>query len=149
MARSSGRYSKYPKVNRDIPAGGEPVEVPVEERLTADDIKALIAKSRRQSIPGIGESPSPESVLTHEEIADVVATTQSFTPEDVKLQHGDFLLERTEGGGPDTTSMSVAKVMEWVGDDALRAGWALELEHKSTKPRVTLLPQLEEVVFFE
>ena len=48
-----------------------------------------------------------------------------------------------EGGVPDGT---IAEVMEWVGDDPVRAQQALDVENAAETPRSTLISQLEAII---
>lgn len=104
---SSGRYSKFPKVDRSIPASASPKNALAQAiipSLSPQEIIALISSERVRRARAAGAKYDDSEV---------------------------------EG-------LNVAKMLEWVGDDAERREFAIAFEHKQEKPRVTLLSALEQ-----
>lgn len=81
--------------------------------------------------------------MTDDERFEAIAALNHVTDDELREQlHAGRIVDATvERGYPE--GGTVDEVLAWVGDDQGRAGFALGRERASTKPRVTLLDQLE------
>jgi hypothetical protein len=104
---SSGRYSKFPKVDRSIPAGA-----PAQNTIAQAIIPSLSAK----------------------EIVALISSERVKRARSASAKYDDSEIE----------GLSVANVLDWVGEDPERREFAVAFEKKQPKPRVTLLSALEQ-----
>lgn len=112
----SGRHSRYPAVNRDVPPSGG-------RHLDGDG-------SDPETTPAPEPEPAPEPVAAPE---------PEVTDED-EATAGDPDAGDPSDGYPEDGS--IATVLEWVGEDEGRADFALAAENAKEHPRKGILDAL-------
>lgn len=134
MAKSkSGRYSRFPAVNRDIEVESNVAEPdPEPEEVVLPPVVTPVGVA---VVDLVVAEPAPEESAADETTGDDVA--DEISEDDAAPVDGEVAEETIE-----VPDVSAAKLLEWIGDDDKRRLAALQAELAREHPRATALVAL-------